>query len=87
VSISASPTTITPGQSITLTWKTSNADTCVATGGGAGDHWPGTKATNGSTTVTESSIPTTPPLTLTLTLECSANLDGRTIWTIRPMQW
>jgi probable HAF family extracellular repeat protein len=79
VSISASPTTITPGQLITLTWKSSNADTCVATGGGAGDNWPGTKSTNGSAMVTESGTPATLPLTLTFTLECSANVGEATI--------
>ena len=76
VSISASPTTITTGQSITLTWKSSNADTCVATGGGAGDHWPGTKMTSGSGTVTESDVPATPSLTLTFTLKCTSNVGG-----------
>jgi probable HAF family extracellular repeat protein len=76
VSIASSPTIITPGQSITLTWKSSNADTCVATGGSAGDNWPGAKSTNGSAMVTESGIPATPPLTLTFTLKCTADLGG-----------
>src|SRR6202034_1818637 len=36
--ISASPTTITAGQSTTLTWASSNATGCTATGGGADDN-------------------------------------------------
>ena len=45
-SISLRPTTVTPGQSATLTWSSANYKSCVA--GGA---WSGTVATSGSTTV------------------------------------
>jgi len=39
--LTASPTTITAGQSTTLTWTTANATSCAATGGGSADGWPG----------------------------------------------
>lgn len=47
VGISASPTTTTVGQSITLTWTSANASSCTASGA-----WSGTVATSGSQAVT-----------------------------------
>src|SRR4051794_41817723 len=35
VTLAVAPTTITLGQSATLTWSTMNASSCAATGGGA----------------------------------------------------
>jgi hypothetical protein len=43
VSLSASPTTINSGQASTLTWNSTNATSCTASGS-----WSGTKATSGS---------------------------------------
>ena len=43
VSLSANPTTVTSGGSSTLTWSSTNATSCTASGG-----WNGTKATSGS---------------------------------------
>jgi hypothetical protein len=48
VSLSASPTTVTLGAATTLTWSSTNATSCVATGA-----WTGTRGTSGS----EASIP------------------------------
>jgi hypothetical protein len=76
VTISASPTTIIVGQSTTLTWKSSNANMCVASGGGAGDNWSGTKPVNGSASATENVLPATPPVTLTFTLKCTSSLSS-----------
>jgi len=67
VNISASPTTILLGQSSTLTWSSTNASACVASG-----DWSGTKAVSGSEAVTPSSIGTK-----TYTLSCSG-LGGTT---------
>lgn len=47
VGISASPTTTTVGQSITLTWTSANASSCTASGA-----WSGSVATSGSQAVT-----------------------------------
>jgi hypothetical protein len=50
VSLSANPTSITSGQSSTLSWSSTNATSCTASGS-----WTGTKATSG----TQSVSPTT----------------------------
>jgi hypothetical protein len=49
VSISASPSSIIIGQSVTLSWSSTNATSCAASG-----DWSGTKATSGKETVTPS---------------------------------
>ena len=76
VSLTASPPSFTAGQSATLKWSSANATSCTATGGGAGDTWPGTKATAGSATLTEPYAPATPSLTLTFTLKCTSSVSG-----------
>ena len=47
VTISIAPTTVTVGQSATLTWSTMNASTCAASSG-----WSGSESTSGTQTVT-----------------------------------
>lgn len=47
-SISFSPTTLIAGGSTTLTWSSSNATACLASGA-----WTGSQATSGSTTITQ----------------------------------
>lgn len=59
VSLSASPSNIAPSQSATLTWSSSNVDSCTASGG-----WSGAKSTSGSQSVT-------PAATASFTLTCS----------------
>ena len=59
VTLSASPTSIQTGQSSTLTWSSTNATSCTASGS-----WTGTKATSGTQAVT-------PTATATYTLTCS----------------
>lgn len=59
VSLTASPASISSGQSSTLTWSFTNATSCTASGG-----WSGTKATSGSQSVT-------PIVTTTYTLSCT----------------
>jgi hypothetical protein len=66
VSIGASPTALTVGQSTTLTWSSSNATGCQASGGQASGDWSGTEALSGTQLVT--------PLTagtFTYTLTCN----------------
>jgi probable HAF family extracellular repeat protein len=76
VSLTALPASFTAGQSIMLTWSSTNAASCSATGGGAGGSWPGAKTTSGSTALTEPYAPATPSLTLTYTLTCSSSTSG-----------
>ncbi len=72
VSISAAPTVITSGQSITLTWTSKNATSCTASGGAVGDGWTGTtRPTSGTAVIKESNSPAS-ALTLTFTLTCDA---------------
>ena len=59
INLNAQPETVAPGQSTTLTWSTSNATSCSASGG-----WTGSKATSGTQTVT-------PTQTATYTLTCT----------------
>jgi len=73
--ITASPTTITAGQTTTLTWKSFNATSCTASGGGADDNWPGTKATSGSQKVTEAAVLAS-PVTLTFGITCISSTSG-----------
>jgi hypothetical protein len=75
VSVTASPSTYTSGQSTTITWSSKNASSCTASGGGTGDNWPGTKATSGSQAVTEIYVPAA-PLKLTFTLTCASAASG-----------
>ena len=63
ITVQVNPTTITLGQSATLTWNTNYVDACMA--GGA---WSGAQAISGTTTVT----PTTTG-TFTYSLECTEN--------------
>lgn len=51
VTLSASPTSVTIGQSVTLTWSSKNAAACTAGGGQSGDGWSGNEATSGSLSV------------------------------------
>ncbi len=61
VTLSASPTSITAGQSATLTWSSTNATSCSASGG-----WTGGKATSGTQSVS-------PTANTTYTLTCAGN--------------
>lgn len=60
VSLSAAPTTVAQGGSTVLTWSSSNASSCAATGA-----WSGTKATSGNQTI--AAISSTSTYTLTCT--------------------
>jgi len=59
VNLSANPATIASGGSSTLTWSSTNATSCTASGG-----WTGAKATSGTATVS-------PTSTATYTLTCT----------------
>ena len=61
VSFSASPASMTPGKVSTVTWSSTNATSCAASGG-----WSGTRATSGTLTVS-------PASTTTYMLSCSGS--------------
>jgi PQQ enzyme repeat len=67
VTLVAAPSSVTVGNSVTLTWTSSNAASCVAGGGQAGEAWAGTKSTNGAATVTPSAAGT-----ISYTMDCSS---------------
>ena len=50
VSFTATPTTITAGSSVLLSWVSSGANACTASGGTGSDGWNGTQATNSTGT-------------------------------------
>ena len=60
ITLSASPTLVTGGSSSTLTWSSTNATSCTASGA-----WSGSKATSGSQSITN--ITTTTTYTLSCT--------------------
>ena len=60
VMIAAQPATITAGQTVTLTWSSTNAATCAASGG-----WSGNEPTSGSQAVTPTATGNTFTLTCT----------------------
>ncbi len=74
--LSASPTTIAAGQSTTLTWASTNATGCTATGGGSGDNWAGTKPASGSQTITEPFATATASVKLTFGITCNSTASG-----------
>jgi probable HAF family extracellular repeat protein len=75
--LSASPTTITEGGSVTLTWSSTNASSCTTSGGGAGDDWAGvTRPTSGSQSLTEAFALATSSTTLTFTITCTSKSSG-----------
>lgn len=61
VTLTAAPTTLTLGQSSTLTWSSSNATACTAGGG-----WSGSESLSGTQSVTPAAVGTA-----TYTLTCS----------------
>jgi len=66
VALSASPGTVTLGQSVTLTWSSAGADSCTASASMSESDWSGSKTTSGSQSAT-------PPATgtQTYTLACT----------------
>ncbi len=52
VTLTASPTSVDAGQSVTLSWSSQNATACTGSGGPAGDGWSASKALQGSATMT-----------------------------------
>lgn len=58
VTLTASNSNRIVGESVTLTWASQNADSCVASGGASGDGWNGSLSLSGSMSVTRASAGT-----------------------------
>jgi hypothetical protein len=67
LTLSSNESSATTGELFSLTWSSSETNSCTAGGGSTGDGWTGSEALSGSATVTESS-----PGTYTYTLTCTA---------------
>ena len=76
VSLTAAPTSLTPGQPITVNWSSTNATSCTATGGGIDDTWAGAKATSGSVSLSQPYAPNSASWTLNYTLSCTSAVSG-----------
>jgi hypothetical protein len=85
VTLSAGPTTIASGDNSTLTWSSTNATSCTASGG-----WTGTQATSGKLSVSPTSTTTytltctgtggtTAPASATVTVTSSGSGSGATL--------
>lgn len=70
VNLSVQPTTITLGQSATLTWSTTDASTCTADGA-----WTGTQSTSGTQSVTPAAAGSS-QYTLTCTAPAGSSYGG-----------
>jgi hypothetical protein len=87
VTLSPSAPSAVLGHSVQLTWSTSNATACTASGGAAGDGWAGDRPVSGSASLTESTQGS-----FTYTLSCvdgtgslpPATLANATVWFGQP---
>ena len=67
LNLSSSENSVAAGQSFTLSWSSSETNSCTASGGSTGDGWTGSEAVSGVATVTEASQGT-----YTYVLTCTA---------------
>jgi probable HAF family extracellular repeat protein len=78
VTVSLSITLSDSGQTATLTWSSSNATSCAATGGTSSDGWAGSKPTTGSAVLSEPPAAMGQSQTIIFTLSCTSAQSGRT---------
>ncbi len=72
VSLTVNPATVPSGSTTQLSWTSTNATSCIASGG-----WSGPKATSGS--ATSSALPVTTTFTLTCTGPGGTGSDSKTV--------
>ena len=70
VTLSSNMGSVTTGQSFTLSWTSSETQSCNASGGASGDGWQGSEVPSGTATITESAQGS-----YTYTLTCSAGTE------------
>jgi probable HAF family extracellular repeat protein len=75
--LAASPTTVVAGLPTTLTWKSSNATSCVSSGGGPNDGWPSNRATSGSVAISEPFAISTSTANIIYTITCTDSTNGQ----------
>jgi probable HAF family extracellular repeat protein len=78
VTVSLSITISNAGQKATLTWSSSNATSCAATGGASSDGWAGSKPTTGSAVLSEPPAAMGQSQTIIFTLSCTSAQSGFT---------
>ncbi len=49
IQLTLTPSSVTPGNAVLITWSTTNAESCTASGGTGADGWPGSKAVTNAT--------------------------------------
>jgi trimeric autotransporter adhesin len=67
-SLIATPSTLTAGQSTVLSWSSTNATSCLASGGSGADNWSGAESTNNAALIVG---PIATAGTYTYTLSCT----------------
>src|SRR5262249_47714128 len=72
VTLSATPGTVEVGQPTSISWSSSGATGCNASGGNPGDGWSGAKPTSGTQSITEPVVAGT----LSFALSCSSSRSG-----------
>ncbi|HEV2704152.1 MAG TPA: hypothetical protein VGV09_21185 [Steroidobacteraceae bacterium] len=77
VSLSSSASQVSPGQSFTLTWSSTNAFGCTGSGAGSGNQWDETAPTSGALTFSESAAGT-----YTFVMTCGAGSQNGMAQTI-----
>lgn len=77
-----SPSTVAPGGSFTLSWTTTNAKICTASGGSGADTWNGSEPLNGTVTLTASNTPGNYNYTLTCTGDGNQSSTGTAAVTV-----
>jgi len=73
--VTASPTTLSPGSPVMITWTSTNATSCIGLGGGANDGWANSsRPATGSVAITEpGAIAAGQSETLTFIIECTSS--------------
>jgi hypothetical protein len=75
VTVTASPTTLSPGSPLTITWTSTNATSCIGLGGGANDGWANSsRPATGSVAITEpDAVAAGNSATLTFIIACTSS--------------
>ena len=73
--VTASPTTLSPGSPVMITWTSTNATNCIGLGGGANDGWANSsRPATGSVAITEpGAVAAGQSETLTFIIECTSS--------------
>lgn len=76
LTLSSTESSVTSGESFTLSWSSSEMNSCTASGGSSSDGWTGSEVLSGSATVTESTAGT---YTYALTCTAGTGAESETV--------